>query len=218
MLDTYSPLTLAVFGSLVVQTGSYVVCSLPSLVFQLLPFMDKYRIQSVSKKPTAADHLECLKLVFFSHFGIFYPLAFALYYVFGLGDLPMAWETMPRWHKILGKLVLAMIIEDTWHYFMHRTLHHKSIYGQIHKIHHNFSAPFSFAAEYAHPIETAILGFGFFLPLIFLCDHLMFFWCWLALRTGQACDSHSGYNVWNPLWLLPFYGGKSFVFSGADLL
>jgi methylsterol monooxygenase len=115
---------------------------------------------------------------------------------------------MPSWHTTLVKLVLALYVEDTWHYFAHRALHTKNLYARIHKLHHTFTAPFSLAAEYAHPIETAVLGMGFFIPVLLFCDHVVFFWAWLALRTAQACDSHSGYNMWNPLWLLPFYGGS----------
>lgn len=51
-------------------------------------------------------------------------------------------------------------MEDAWHYFAHRGLHHKSIYKHIHKLHHEFSAPFGLAAEYAHPIEILVLGLG----------------------------------------------------------
>lgn len=63
-------------------------------------------------------------------------------------------------------------MEDFWHYFAHRGLHHKSIYKHIHKLHHEFSAPFGLAAEYAHPIEILVLGMGTVGgPLL---------WCWAS--------------------------------------
>jgi methylsterol monooxygenase len=207
--SAYSAKVLCTWGSLLIQTGSFVLCSLPSVIFALIPAMDKYRYQpQPSKKPSWDTYSKCLKLVGFSHFGMFYPLAFSLYFVFGLSTLPFSWETMPAWYITLAKLVAALYVEDTWHYFAHRALHIPRFYKAIHKLHHTFTSPFSFAAEYAHPIETIILGMGFFIPVVMFCDHLVFFWFWLALRTGQACDSHSGYNVWNPMWLLPFYGGS----------
>jgi len=101
------------------------------------------------------------------------------------------------------------MIEDTWHYFAHRILHHPSIYGYVHKIHHTFQSPFPMAAEYAHPIETVVLGIGFFLPMIVFTNHLYFFWMWLGVRMLQTTDAHAGYYFpyFNPLYLLPFYGG-----------
>lgn len=48
----------------------------------------------------------------------------------------------------------SLVIEDTWHYFVHQLLHHRRLYKYVHKVHHNFQAPFGMVAEYAHPIET----------------------------------------------------------------
>ena len=46
------------------------------------------------------------------------------------------------------------MLEDTWNYFQHRTLHNKRIYKYIHKVHHHFQAPFGLTAEYLHPVEN----------------------------------------------------------------
>ena len=57
-------------------------------------------------------------------------------------------------YTTLAQLVACLVVEDTWHYFVHQLLHHKSIYKYIHKVHHNFQAPFGMVAEYAHWAET----------------------------------------------------------------
>ena len=54
----------------------------------------------------------------------------------------------------VAQLVGCLVVEDTWHYFVHQALHHKRIYKYIHKVHHNFQAPFGMVAEYAHWAET----------------------------------------------------------------
>ena len=130
-------------------------------------------------------------------------------------DVPISYESMPPWYVLAYQMALSLYIEDTWHYFMHRALHHPSIYGYVHKVHHTYSAPFSFAAEYAHPIETAILGLGFFIPMVLFFQHVIWFWLWLAVRMWETADVHCGYDVtWleylNPLHWLPFYGGPRF--------
>ena len=54
----------------------------------------------------------------------------------------------------MAQLITCLVVEDTWHYFVHRLLHHKRIYKYVHKVHHHFQAPFGMVAEYAHWIET----------------------------------------------------------------
>ena len=68
----------------------------------------------------------------------------------------------------------------------------------IHKQHHKFAAPFGLAAEYAHPVETVVLGVGFFLGPLFWCLfqelHVFTMAIWLAVRLIQVVDAHSGYD------------------------
>lgn len=58
------------------------------------------------------------------------------------------------------QIAIFFVIEDAWHYFGHRLFHYPYLYKRIHKLHHTYSAPFGLAAEYAHPIETLVLGAG----------------------------------------------------------
>lgn len=57
-------------------------------------------------------------------------------------------------YVLLGQLFVCLVLEDTWHYFVHQLLHHRRLYKYIHKVHHSFQAPFGMVAEYAHPLET----------------------------------------------------------------
>lgn len=109
----------------------------------------------------------------------------------------------------LARCFGCAVIEDTWHYFLHRLLHHKRIYKYIHKVHHEFQAPFGMEAEYAHPLETLILGTGFFIGIVLLCDHVILLWAWVTIRLLETIDVHSGYDIpLNPLNLIPFYAGS----------
>lgn len=43
------------------------------------------------------------------------------------------------------------VIEDTWHYFLHRLLHHRRIYKYIHKVHHEFTvSEVNFRTKFTH--------------------------------------------------------------------
>lgn len=78
-------------------------------------------------------------------------------------------------------------MEDTFHYWAHRALHWGPLYKNIHKIHHQYSAPFGLAAEYAHPAEVFILGLGTVGSPILYCAitrnlHLITMYVWITLR------------------------------------
>jgi len=213
MTDRYTEYQIATYGSLLVQVVFYFGTALPGFLFQFASFMKRYKVQ-VNKQHTLAEQWVCLRQVLVSKTMIYLPLIIGLFYAvhfFGI-QMPYDYATMPTWYAMIPKMFFCLFCEDMWHYFLHRALHHKSIYGRVHKIHHTYNVPFGMAAEFAHPIETIVLGIGFFFPLPFVCNHLYVFWCWLAVRMVQTTDVHSGFDVWwlNPLYLIPGYGGVRF--------
>ena len=64
-------------------------------------------------------------------------------------------------------------------------------------------------AEYAHPLETIILGTGFFIGIMLLCDHVILLWAWVTVRLIETVDVHCGYDIpLSPFNLSPFYAGS----------
>ncbi|XP_030881820.1 methylsterol monooxygenase 1 [Leptonychotes weddellii] len=53
-----------------------------------------------------------------------------------------------------------------------------------------YFAPFGMEAEYAHPLETLILGTGFFIGIMLLCDHVILLWAWVTIRLIETVDVH----------------------------
>ncbi|PSR88345.1 Sphinganine C4-monooxygenase [Actinidia chinensis var. chinensis] len=59
---------------------------------------------------------------------------------------------------LLRQFVVAMLVLDTWQYFMHRYMHHnKFLYRHIHSQHHRLVVPYAFGALYNHPLEGLLL-------------------------------------------------------------
>ncbi|CAH9079232.1 unnamed protein product [Cuscuta epithymum] len=59
---------------------------------------------------------------------------------------------------LIRQFIIAMVVLDTWQYFMHRYMHqNKFLYRQIHSQHHRLVVPYAFGALYNHPIEGLIL-------------------------------------------------------------
>jgi Delta7-sterol 5-desaturase len=53
-------------------------------------------------------------------------------------------------------LVAALLIHDTYFYWMHRFMHWKKVFRYVHKIHHHSHNPTPLAAFSFHPIEAAL--------------------------------------------------------------
>ncbi|XP_051757834.1 methylsterol monooxygenase 1 [Ctenopharyngodon idella] len=210
MLQNYSKFQIATWGSLIVHELIYFLFCLPGFIFQFLPFMQKYKIQP-DKPETWEKQWKCFKMLLFNHFCIQLPLICGTFYFTEFFSIPYDWDSMPRWPYILAQCFGCAVIEDTWHYFLHRALHHRRIYKYIHKVHHDFTAPFGMQAEYAHPAETVILGAGFFIGIMVFCNHMILLWAWVTFRLLETIDVHSGYDIpLNPLHLIPFYAGARF--------
>nr|XP_054767413.1 methylsterol monooxygenase 1-like [Lytechinus pictus] len=210
MTDNYTRFQIAAFGSGFFHFLSYILISLPSVVFQFIPYMQRFKIQQ-DKSLTGANQWECIKLLLVNQFVIHIPFYLGAYYYCELVNLPFTYETMPKWYVTLAHCFACLVIEDTWHYFNHRLLHHKSIYKYIHKLHHTWQSPFGMVAEYAHPIETMVLGMGTMWGILLFGDHLILLWVWMWVRLIETIDVHSGYDIaLNPMHLFPFYGGAKF--------
>ncbi|KAB1282553.1 Methylsterol monooxygenase 1 [Camelus dromedarius] len=143
MLNNYTKFQIATWGSLIVHEFLYFFFCLPGFLFQFIPYMKKYKIQK-DKPETWENQWKCFKVLLFNHFCIQLPLICGTYYFTEYFNIPYDWERMPRWYMLLARCFGCAVIEDTWHYFLHRLLHHKRIYKYIHKIHHEFQTMYHF--------------------------------------------------------------------------
>ncbi|KAI0210354.1 Methylsterol monooxygenase 1 [Lamellibrachia satsuma] len=211
MTDSYTKFQIATWGSLLIHELLYFGMCLPAFMFQFIPFMRRFKIQQNAPE-TFEKQWKCFKLLMFSHFCIQLPMIASTYMYTEMFGIPYSWEEMPRWYDIGGRVFLCAVIEDTWHYWIHRLAHDKRFYKYVHKVHHYYQSPFGMTAEYAHPFETLILGMGFFWGILLFSNHVVMLWAWVAVRLLETIDVHSGYDIpyVNIFHLIPGYGGAKF--------
>jgi len=213
VLGRFSKWQIAFFGSVLVHQVVYFVHCLPGFLYQFVPVIqDGWKIQG-EKKETFALQWKCFKVLMFNQFIIQTPLIAGTYFFTEMFGIPYEYERLPKWYQLVAQVLGCAVIEDTWHYFLHSWLHSKGMYKLIHKMHHEFQAPFGMQAEYAHPLETLILGGGFFFGILVYCNHLVLLWVWVFFRLQETIEVHSGYDLplyVNPFHLIPFYGGARF--------
>ncbi|KAH9810660.1 hypothetical protein DFH28DRAFT_932768 [Melampsora americana] len=187
--------------------------AIPWIIVGQIRSFDKYKLQQ-AKMPSVADQWRCTRYVLITHFTVELPQIWGFH---PLADyLGMATHSVPfpSWTTMAYQIALFFVFEDAFHYWAHRALHHGQLYKKIHKLHHEFSAPFGLTAEYSHPMEVLILGAGTIGGPLLWCLaskgnlHIMTVYIWIILRLFQAIDAHSGYDFpWSLHNILPFWAG-----------
>ena len=206
VLDNFSPFVIAGPLTFVFHELVYFGAWVPWLVLDQIPYFNKYKIQP-EKKADGAMVAKCLKRLLLSHVFIQLPMQLLFHWVAQFLGFSMALP-LPPVRDLAWQLPTFFVIEDFYFYWIHRALHHKSVYKYVHKIHHEHTHPFGIAAEYAHPVETFFLGIGTLLGPLFFAKHMVTLWAWLFVRLWETVEDHSGYDLpWNPTNFIPFWGG-----------
>jgi len=93
--------------------------------------------------------------------------------------------------------VLAIILtHDTYFYWMHRLIHHKAFYHQVHRVHHLSINPSPWAAMAFHPFE-AVLEAGIIVIVAFLFPiHPIAIAVFLLFMMVYNVYGHLGYEVY----------------------
>lgn len=88
---------------------------------------------------------------------------------------------------ILAQCFGCAVVEDTWHYFLHRLLHHRRIYKYIHKVHHEFTVSEADLRSKKTPTQTTHLQ-GDLFTVVLLINH--------ALCSHMCTQSHMCIRGW----------------------
>uniref|UniRef100_A0A1D1YWN8 aldehyde oxygenase (deformylating) n=1 Tax=Anthurium amnicola TaxID=1678845 RepID=A0A1D1YWN8_9ARAE len=98
----------------------------------------------------------------------------------------------------LFQILVAMLVMDTWQYFVHRYMHqNKFLYRHVHSQHHRLVVPYAIGALYNHPLEGLLMDtFGgaiSFLISGMTARTAVAFFCFAVVKT---VDDHCG--LWLP--------------------
>jgi lathosterol oxidase len=145
----------------------FIIAGIPFLLFYII-FKDKlerFRIQKrmAKKKDFIREIVHSSQTtVVFTVIALLIMATPLKEYTFLYSDI----NEYPLWWVAVS-LVLALIIHDTYSYWMHRLLHHPKIYRHTHLVHHKSVTPTPWASYSFHILEAITEGLVL-VPLVLL--------------------------------------------------
>ncbi|XP_060709646.1 cholesterol 25-hydroxylase-like protein 1, member 1 [Hemiscyllium ocellatum] len=191
------PVLLAFSGYLLFSTPF----ALMDLIGERLPLLSKYKIQK--NQPSLQMMGQCLRQAVFNH--LFYVLPGVAINWFWDPSAPLPVRA-PTFTQFLTGVLSCLLVFDFQYYCWH-LLHHKSrwLYKNLHAIHHEYVAPFSWATQYLGGWELLTVGFwSSTTPLLFKC-HPLTMWAFMLLSVWMSVEDHAGYNLpWGLHKIIPW--------------
>jgi sterol desaturase/sphingolipid hydroxylase (fatty acid hydroxylase superfamily) len=109
-----------------------------------------------------------------------------IYWEFSLNDF---------WYMPLS-LLIAMLIHETYYYWLHRLMHHPKIYRYVHKVHHNSLVSSPWTAFSFHPIEAFLEAIILPLIVILLPIHYYMIVFQLTIMTFSSIINHLDIEIY----------------------
>lgn len=106
----------------------------------------------------------------------------------GVSDYPWWWLPL--------SLLIALVLHETYYYWLHRWMHHPRIFRIVHKVHHDSNITSPWTAFSFHPLEGLLQAV--FLPvlLLMLPMHLYVVLMQLTIMTFSSVINHLDIEVY----------------------
>ncbi len=99
------------------------------------------------------------------------------------------------WLYFILAFPIMIILHDTYFYWTHRLMHHKSIFNIFHLVHHKSTNPSPWAAYAFHPLEAIVEAGIFFMFLYVLPLHQIHFFVFFFFAILYNVYGHLGWEL-----------------------
>lgn len=104
-------------------------------------------------------------------------------------------QEYPLWWLPVS-LVLAMLLHETYYYWLHRWMHKPKIFRIVHKVHHDSNITSAWTAFSFHPLEGVLQALFLPLLLLILPMHLYVIILQLTIMTFSSVINHLDIEVY----------------------
>lgn len=112
----------------------------------------------------------------------------------GYTQIYTRWEVYPVWYHPLS-LAAALLLHETYYYWLHRWMHLPKVYRKIHKWHHDSIETSSLTSFSFHPIESVLQAIVVPVLILFLPMHLYTLFLLLFIMTISGTVNHAAVEV-----------------------
>ncbi|MEL6389406.1 MAG: sterol desaturase family protein [Bacteroidota bacterium] len=109
------------------------------------------------------------------------------------------WTAYPMWYIPLS-FFGALLVHETYYYWLHRALHHPRLYRWIHQVHHDSVSTSVWTSFSFHPIESVLQAIVIPLLVLIVPMHIGVLLVLLLWMTISAIINHAGVEIFPASW------------------
>jgi len=104
-------------------------------------------------------------------------------------------EGLPSVGRLTVEMIICAFLYDFFFYFIHRLMHTKWLYKNVHYVHHSSRTSMTLTQSYFHPLDFffSLLAAG--LPPFLISNHVVTTAAWLLVISFESLTAHSGYDL-----------------------
>lgn len=105
------------------------------------------------------------------------------------------------WTWFWLSIPVMLLVHDTWFYWTHRLMHHRRLFGVMHRVHHLSHDPTPWTAYAFHPTEAVVEAAIAPLLMVLMPVHPLALLAFVTIQMTYNVLGHLGYEVY-PRWFM----------------